>query len=82
VVCGAEGEKSATRGTGEERGWFVWFIWSVWFVWYEEQERRAARGWEGEAGEERVVARQPRRFSRLPGLLRGLLHRLSLAGEL
>ena len=37
---------------------------------------------EGEAEEERVVARQLRRFSHPPGLLRGLLHRLSLAGEL
>lgn len=24
LVCGAEGEKSATSGTGATRGWFVW----------------------------------------------------------
>src|SRR5713226_1887687 len=31
LVCGAEGEKSATGGT---RGWFIWLVWFVWSIWF------------------------------------------------
>jgi len=39
LVCEAEGQKSATSGTGAARGWFIWLVWSIWLiqlVWFHQ----------------------------------------------